>query len=105
MTFESINPHLPSDVVGEFEAAGPEGVEGAVGRAREAFFEWREQPASARGSTRSLLPLGGASLHFLLVSLLARIPQPDHLSGGKARSLRSPRRPTHKICATWLEQS
>lgn len=39
MTFETINPHLTSDVVGEFEAAGPEGVERAVGRAREAFFE------------------------------------------------------------------
>ncbi len=48
-TFESVNPHLPSDVVGEFEVAGSEGVDAAVARAREAFLEWREQPAAARG--------------------------------------------------------
>lgn len=31
----------------------PEGVAEAVGRAREAFFEWREQPASVRGGALS----------------------------------------------------
>ena len=49
MSFRSINPHQPSDVVGEFEEAGSRGVEEAVARAREAFFEWSGQSASARG--------------------------------------------------------
>ncbi|MCA1730137.1 MAG: aldehyde dehydrogenase family protein [Actinobacteria bacterium] len=47
---KSINPHQPSDAVGEFEEAGREGVEEAVARAREAFFEWSEQPAVSRGN-------------------------------------------------------
>ena len=49
MAFKSIYPHNPSEIVGEFEEAGLYDVEIAVGRAREAFFEWREQPAPARG--------------------------------------------------------
>jgi len=53
VAFKSINPHLPSDVVGEFKAAGPEGVEYAVRRAREAFAEWRGQPALVRGGVLS----------------------------------------------------
>lgn len=53
MTFKSINPHQPTDVVGEFEASGPEGVDRAVSRAREAFSEWRAQPASVRGGALS----------------------------------------------------
>jgi len=49
MTIISVNPHRPSDIVGEFEPAGPDGVEAAVARARSAFLEWREQPAAVRG--------------------------------------------------------
>ena len=49
MAFKSINPHRPSDVVGEFEETGPGGVDGAVARAREALRGWREEPAGARG--------------------------------------------------------
>lgn len=49
MSFRSINPHYPSDIVGEFETAEPEGVEVAVEHAHEAFVEWREQPAAIRG--------------------------------------------------------
>ena len=49
MAFRSINPHRPSDVVGEFEEAGSVGVDGAVARAREALRAWREEPASSRG--------------------------------------------------------
>jgi aldehyde dehydrogenase (NAD+) len=49
VAFKSINPHNPSEVIGEFEEAGPYDVEIAVVRAREAFFEWSEQPASVRG--------------------------------------------------------
>jgi alpha-ketoglutaric semialdehyde dehydrogenase len=48
---KSINPHKPSDVIGEFEEAGQRGVEEAVARAREAFFEWSEQSAAFRGHT------------------------------------------------------
>src|SRR5215212_3218834 len=36
-------------IIGEFEEAGQYDVEITVVRAREAFFEWREQPASVRG--------------------------------------------------------
>src|SRR5918997_5130465 len=46
---KSINPHRPSDVIGEFEETGMGGVEEAVARAREAFLEWSEQPATNRG--------------------------------------------------------
>jgi aldehyde dehydrogenase (NAD+) len=47
---KSINPHQPSDIIGEFREAGQEGVEAAVARAQEAFFEWSEQPAVFRGN-------------------------------------------------------
>jgi acyl-CoA reductase-like NAD-dependent aldehyde dehydrogenase len=49
VAFKSIYPHNPYEVIGEFEEAGPYDVEIAVVRAREAFFEWRKQPASVRG--------------------------------------------------------
>ncbi len=49
MAFKSVNPHNPYEVVGEFEEAGPYDVEIAVVHSREAFFEWRKQPASVRG--------------------------------------------------------
>jgi acyl-CoA reductase-like NAD-dependent aldehyde dehydrogenase len=49
VAFKSINPHNPSEVLGEVQEAGPYDVEIAVVRARKAFFEWREQPASIRG--------------------------------------------------------
>lgn len=48
VSFRSINPHCPSEVVGEFEEAGPSGVETAVGRARKAYLDWREEPAPTR---------------------------------------------------------
>jgi alpha-ketoglutaric semialdehyde dehydrogenase len=51
MAFQSINPHQPSDIVGEFEEAGQKGVEEAVARVREASSEWREQPALSRGGS------------------------------------------------------
>jgi alpha-ketoglutaric semialdehyde dehydrogenase len=49
VAFKSIYPHNPYEVIGELEEAGPYDVEIAVVRAREAFFEWRKQPASVRG--------------------------------------------------------
>lgn len=50
MAFKSINPHYPSDIVGEFEEAGGSAVEQAVARARKAFAGWRELPALTRGN-------------------------------------------------------
>lgn len=53
MTFKSINPHQPSDVIEEFQEAGLEGVKEAVTHAQTAFFGWREQPSSVRGGALS----------------------------------------------------
>jgi hypothetical protein len=39
VAFKSINPHNPSEVLGEFQEVGPYDVEIAVVRAREAFFD------------------------------------------------------------------
>ena len=49
---KSINPHQPSDVIGEFEETGQGGVEEAVARARELAGEdaGREPGASAEAS-------------------------------------------------------
>lgn len=49
MMFNSINPHDPSEVVGEFEKAGSNEIEAAVAQARRAYFEWREESIVARG--------------------------------------------------------
>jgi acyl-CoA reductase-like NAD-dependent aldehyde dehydrogenase len=46
---KSINPHRPSDVVHEFEPAGPEAVAKAVDAARNAVGQWRELSAASRG--------------------------------------------------------
>ncbi|HXP19820.1 MAG TPA: aldehyde dehydrogenase family protein [Streptosporangiaceae bacterium] len=48
MTFTSVNPHDPADVLGEWEAAGRPGADAAVGRALKAAQEWRETPGAAR---------------------------------------------------------
>ena len=77
---KSINPHHPFDVVGEFEEADSRGVEEAV--AREAFFEWREQSASARsGAHHHRYPLGVCALltpwNFpVTIPLCGRRPRP-----------------------------
>jgi acyl-CoA reductase-like NAD-dependent aldehyde dehydrogenase len=49
-TFASINPHRPSDVVVEAEAAGPRGVDAAVSSAGSAFGSWAREPAPTRGA-------------------------------------------------------
>ena len=51
VSFRSNNPHCPSEVLGEFEEAGPSGVETAVGHARRAHLDWRDVPAHARSDT------------------------------------------------------
>ncbi len=48
MTFTSVNPHDPADVVGEWEAAGSTGAQAAVGRAVKAAQGWRDTPGAAR---------------------------------------------------------
>ena len=48
MTFTSVNPHAPADVVGEWEAAGSHGADAAVGRALKAAQVWRDTPGAAR---------------------------------------------------------
>ncbi|HTX81043.1 MAG TPA: aldehyde dehydrogenase family protein [Streptosporangiaceae bacterium] len=53
MTFTSVNPHDPADVLGEWEPAGRAEAEAAVGRAAAAAARWREVPAAARGKALS----------------------------------------------------
>ncbi|MBX6764511.1 MAG: aldehyde dehydrogenase family protein [Rubrobacteraceae bacterium] len=53
MVFVSINPHKPSEVIGEYEESGAQGVEEAVARAHKAFAGWREETAMARGGALS----------------------------------------------------
>lgn len=50
MNFETLNPHMPNDVVGEYEPAGVAGVDAAVERSNRAFGEWRLETAFARGA-------------------------------------------------------
>jgi alpha-ketoglutaric semialdehyde dehydrogenase len=48
MTFTSVNPHDPADVLGEWEAAGREGANAAVSRAERAARAWRNTPGAVR---------------------------------------------------------
>ncbi len=50
MSFKSLNPHDPSDVVGEWEPADPSQVVAAAERAREAAAGWRALPATERST-------------------------------------------------------
>jgi len=50
MTFTSLNPHDPDDVIGEWEAAGDGEVAAAVDRARAAAKTWRRTPAATRSA-------------------------------------------------------
>ena len=49
MTITSLNPHDPTDVVGEWEPTDARGVDAAVARARAAANGWRSTPAGTRG--------------------------------------------------------
>ena len=53
MTFASVNPHDPTDVLGQWQPAGPADVQAAVGRAVSAAADWRETPGSARAKALS----------------------------------------------------
>lgn len=48
MTFTSVNPHNPADVLGRWEAAGDAGVDAVVSRAGKAAHVWRDTPGAAR---------------------------------------------------------
>jgi len=50
MTFTSVNPHNPDDVIGEWGDAGGGEVTSVVGRARAAAKTWRRTPASERSA-------------------------------------------------------
>ena len=50
MSFTSVSPHDPSDVIGEWELAGERGVAAAVERARPGAQAWRATPAAARSA-------------------------------------------------------
>jgi acyl-CoA reductase-like NAD-dependent aldehyde dehydrogenase len=53
MTFTSVNPHDPADLVGEWEAADGAGADAAVSRAAKAALVWRETPGAARAKALS----------------------------------------------------
>ena len=48
MTFTSVNPHYPADVLGEWEAANAAEADATVGRALKAAQLWRDSPGAAR---------------------------------------------------------
>ncbi len=50
MTLTSVNPHDPADVLGEWDEAGRDGADAAVGRALNAARGWRDAPGAARAS-------------------------------------------------------
>jgi len=53
MTFTSVNPHDPADVLGEWQPAGPADAKAAVGRAVVAAAGWRAAPGAARAKALS----------------------------------------------------
>jgi aldehyde dehydrogenase (NAD+) len=53
MTFTSVNPHNPADVLGEWQPAGLTEAQAAVGRAAAAAARWRQVPAATRGKALS----------------------------------------------------
>src|SRR5258707_13738944 len=53
MTFTSVNPHDPADVIGEWQAAGPGGRDGVVGRAMDGGGTWADPPGATRAKALS----------------------------------------------------
>jgi acyl-CoA reductase-like NAD-dependent aldehyde dehydrogenase len=53
MTFTSVNPHDPAEVLGEWEPAGPAEAQAAVSRAVAASAAWREVPGAGRARALS----------------------------------------------------
>ncbi len=53
LTFSSVNPHDPADVLGEWQPAGPAEAQAAVGRAVSAAAVWRDVPGAGRAKALS----------------------------------------------------
>ncbi len=53
MTFTSVNPHDPADVLGEWQPAGQAEAQAAIGRAVRAAATWRDTPGPARAKALS----------------------------------------------------
>ncbi len=53
MTFTSVNPHDPAEVIGEWEAAGQDDTAAAVERAGQAARVWRDTPGAGRAMALS----------------------------------------------------
>jgi aldehyde dehydrogenase (NAD+) len=53
MTFTSVNPHNPADILGEWQPSGPAEVQAAVGRALPAAAGWRDEPGTTRAKALS----------------------------------------------------
>src|SRR5258707_1080642 len=53
MTFTSVNPHNPADVIGEWQAAGADGADAVVGRAMDAARTWADTPGATRAKALS----------------------------------------------------
>ncbi|HEY5990882.1 MAG TPA: aldehyde dehydrogenase family protein, partial [Streptosporangiaceae bacterium] len=58
MTFTSLNPHDPSDVIGEWDPVAGEDVGATIDRAKAAAREWAAAPAATR--SRALSDSAGA---------------------------------------------
>ena len=84
MTFTSVNPHDPADVVGEWENAGSDGAQAAVGRALKAARVWRDTPGAARAKA-----LGDAA--SAIEQRGAEVDRPGR-AGGRQAGLRGARR-------------
>jgi alpha-ketoglutaric semialdehyde dehydrogenase len=53
MTFTSVNPHDPADVLGEWQPSGREGAAAAADRAARAALVWRDMPGAVRAKALS----------------------------------------------------
>ena len=53
MSFTSVNPHDPKDVLGEWDEAGAEGAAEAIGRAERAARVWGDAPGAVRAKALS----------------------------------------------------
>ena len=53
MSFTSVNPHDPSDVLGQWQPAGPAEAAAVVSRAVTAAAGWRDTPGPVRAKALS----------------------------------------------------
>src|SRR5258707_181312 len=53
MTFTSVNPHDPADVIGEWQAAGADAADAVVGRAMDPARTWADTPGTTQAQALS----------------------------------------------------